>query len=128
LDPDLEIEFDEAEKSIEFDRGLAAHFQASANEKQRLLDIARAEHEQAENYRQLYLQEHAKNQRLEAENKRLEAENAQFRARPQYEIQNYIEQQKVARQYVSIPLHKKSKKQIYNPNQLPLWDPNVSYT
>ncbi len=127
MNPDLKIEFDEAEKSIELDRGLAAHFQTSANEKHRLLDIARAEHEQAEHYRQLYLQEHAEKIRLEAENKRLEDENARLRARPQYEIQNYIENQKVERQYVSIPLHKKSKKQIYNPNQLPLWDPNVSY-
>ncbi len=64
MDPDLEIEFDEAEKSIEFDRGLAAHFQASANEKQRLLDIARAKESEAELYKQLYLKEQAKNQQL----------------------------------------------------------------
>ena len=64
MDPGLEIEFDEAEKSIEFDRGLAAHFQASANEKQRLLDIARAKESEAELYKQLYLQEQAKNQQL----------------------------------------------------------------
>ena len=121
MDDDLEIEFANAEKSIEIERGLAAHYQASADEKQRLLDIARAEHEQAENYRQLYLEERMKNSRLEAE-------NTQLKSRPQYEIQNYIEKQKVERQYIALQPHKKSKKNSYNPNQLPLWDPNVSFT
>ena len=64
MDPDLEIEFDEAEKSIEFDRGLAAYFKTSADEKQRLLDIARAKESEADLYKQLYFQEQAKNQQL----------------------------------------------------------------
>lgn len=77
MDPDLDIELDDAEQSIVFERGLAAFSQTSAKQKQRLLDIARTEHNKAEYFKQLYEQEKAKTERLEAE-------IAQLRARPMY--------------------------------------------
>ena len=126
MDSEIDIEFDEAEQSIELERGLAAYFKTSADERQRLLDIARSEHAEAEHYRRLYAEEKEKNIRLTAENLRLEAENTQMRNRPQYEVGQYVERQTVERQYVSLPMRKKSRKIISNTNQLPLWDQDVS--
>lgn len=126
MDSEIDIEFDEAEQSIELERGLAAYFKTSADERQRLLDIARSEHAEAEHYRQLYAEEKEKNIQLTAENMRLEAENEQMRNRPQYEVGQYVERQTVERQYVTLPTRKKSRKVISNTNQLPLWDQDVS--
>lgn len=77
MEPDLEIELADAENSIEIERGFAALSKTSAQQKQRLLDIARNEHNRAEYYQQLYEQEKAKTERLEAE-------LAELRARPLY--------------------------------------------
>ena len=82
MDPDLEIELADAENSIEIERGFAALSKTSAQQKQRLLDIARTEHERADHFQQLYEQEKAKNERLEAE-------LAQLRARPLYYIDQF---------------------------------------
>lgn len=126
LDPDLEIEFDHAEKSIEFDRGLAAHFQASADQKQRLLDIARAEHAQAAYYKQLYAKEKAKNERLEAR-------VAELEARPNIITDQYVAVQNVTNQDINKqvlgylptintrPKPRNKSKIINLTNQLDLW-------
>ena len=126
LDPDLEIEFEDAEKSIEIDRGLAAHYQASADRKQRLLDIARAQQAEAERYKQLYAQEQVKNIRLKEENMRLEARVAELEARPQYQVGQYVEKMTIKKQVLSAPRapqHKKSS--IDLTNQYSLWDQNA---
>ena len=133
LDPDLEIEFDDAEKSIEFDRGLAAYFKTSADEKQRLLDIARAEHEKAERYQQLYAKERVKNERLETENMRLEARVAELEARPNIITDQYVAVQNVTNQDINKqvlgympqinarPKPRSRSKMIDLTNQLDLW-------
>ena len=133
LDPDLEIEFDEAEKSIEFDRGLAAYFQTSADQKQRLLDIARAKESEANLYKQLYFQEQAKNIRLKEENMRLEARVAELEARPNIVTDQLVLEQNVTNQEIKqqvlgympyIPTRPKprSKSKIIDlTNQLDLW-------
>ena len=79
MDDDLKIEFADAEQSIEIKKGLAALLQTSADQEQRLLDIARRQHEQAKRYRQLYEAEHTKNQALQTRYDALLCENEQLR-------------------------------------------------
>lgn len=133
MDPDLEIEFEDAEKSIEIDRGLAAHYQASADRKQRLLDIARAQQAEAERYKQLYAQEQVKNIRLKEENMRLEARVAELEARPNIVTDQLVLEQNVTNQEIKqqvlgympyLPTRPKprSKSKIIDlTNQLDLW-------
>ena len=133
MDPDLEIEFEDAEKSIEIDRGLAAHYQASADRKQRLLDIARAQQAEAERYKQLYAQEQVKNIRLKEENMRLEARVAELEARPNIVTDQLVLEQNITNQEIKqqvlgympyIPTRPKprSKSKIIDlTNQLDLW-------
>ena len=121
MDPDLEIEFDEAEKSIEFDRGLAAHFQASANEKQRLLDIARAKESEADLYKQLYLQEKAKNQQLLQRIADLERNGTTYNVQG-----NYYEALNIGKLVAPKP-RKSKRKDTDLTNQLDLWtNPAIS--
>ena len=133
MDPDLEIAFDDAEKSIEFDRGLAAYFKTSADEKQRLLDIARSEQAEAERYKQLYAQEQVKNIRLKEENMRLEARVAELEARPNIVTDQLVLEQNVTNQdikqqvlgympYVPTRPKPRSRSKIIDlTNQLDLW-------
>ena len=133
MDSDLEIEFEDAEKSIEIDRGLAAHYQASADRKQRLLDIARSQQAEAERYKQLYAQEQVKNIRLKEENMRLEARVAELEARPNIVTDQLVLEQNVTNQEIKqqvlgympyIPTRPKprSKSKIIDlTNQLDLW-------
>ena len=121
MDPDLEIEFDEAEKSIEFERGLAAHFQTSANQKQRLLDIARLKESEAELYKQLYFQEQAKNQQLLQRIADLERNGTTFNVQG-----NYYEALNIGK--LIAPKPKRSKRKDTDlTNQLDLWtNPAIS--
>ena len=133
MDSDLEIEFEDAEKSIEIDRGLAAHYQASADRKQRLLDIARAQQAEAERYKQLYAQEQVKNIRLKEENMRLEARVAELEARPNIVTDQLVLEQNVTNQEIKqqvlgympyLPTRPKPRsrsKIIDLTNQLDLW-------
>ena len=121
MDPDLEIEFDEAEKSIEFDRGLAAHFQTSADQKQRLLDIARAKESEADLYKQLYFQEQAKNQQLLQRIADLERNGTTYNVQG-----NYYETLNIDK--VIAPKPRKTKRKVIDlTNQLDLWtNPAIS--
>ena len=121
MDPDLEIEFDEAEKSIEFERGLAAHFQSSANQKQRLLDIAHLKESEAELYKQLYFQEQAKNQQLLQRIADLERNGTTFNVQG-----NYYEALNIGK--LIAPKPKRSKRKDTDlTNQLDLWtNPAIS--
>ncbi len=65
MDNRYSIEKEKLSQSIEFEKGLAAHFSASADEKQRLYELAQAEHAEAEKYKHLYEEEKAKNALLE---------------------------------------------------------------
>ena len=133
MDSDLEREFEDAEKSIEIDRGLAAHYQASADRKQRLLDIARAQQAEAERYKQLYAQEQVKNIRLKEENMRLEARVAELEARPNIVTDQLVLEQNVTNQEIKqqvlgympyLPTRPKPRsrsKIIDLTNQLDLW-------
>lgn len=60
MDNRYSIEKEKLSQSIEFEKGLAAHFSASADEKQRLYELAQAEHAEAEKYKRLYEEEKAK--------------------------------------------------------------------
>lgn len=121
MDDDLEIEFEKAEQSIEHDRGLAAHFQASANEKQRLLDIARAKESEAELYKQLYFQEQAKNQQLLQRIADLERNGTTYNVQG-----NYYEALNVGKLVAPKP-RKSKRKDTDLTNQLDLWtNPAIS--
>ena len=121
MDPDLEIEFDAAEKSIEFERGLAAYFKTSADEKQRLLDIARAKESEAELYKQLYLKEQAKNQQLLQRITDLERNGTTYNVQG-----DYYEALNIGK--LIAPKPKKTKRKITDlTNQLDLWtNPAIS--
>lgn len=121
MDPDLEIEFDEAEKSIEFERGLAAYFKTSADEKQRLLDIARAKQSEADLYKQLYLQEQTKNQQLLQRIADLERNGTTYNVQG-----DYYEALNIGK--LIAPKPKKTKRKITDlTNQLDLWtNPAIS--
>jgi hypothetical protein len=128
VDPDLKIEFEQAERSIENDRGLSAHYKASADQKQRLLDIARQESTRAEHYKQLYEDEHRQNEQHQAYIAKLEARVAELEARPtnvyadQYVNLQQVAQQKVHNQLVAGTQRKRGKNKILDlSNQLTLW-------
>ena len=76
------------------------------------------------------------NERLQAELKEkdtrieeLKAKVAKLEARPtnlNIQADQYVENQSVSKQIIALRPTKRSKtKQIYNSNQLPLWDPNA---
>lgn len=132
MDYDLEIAFEKAERSIEYDRGLAAHYKASADEKQRLLDIARQEHTRAEHMQQLFEAVQSQNLQLQLENQRLHARINQLEARPtiytdQFVGIQHVTQQNVRNQLVTGTTRKRIAKNKYidHPNQLNLW-PNTT--
>lgn len=54
----------------------------------------------------------------------LEARVAELEARPQFEVAQYVENQTIKKQVLSYSVARR-KKQIYTPNQLPLWDPSA---
>ena len=122
LDDDLKIEFADAEQSIEIKKGLAALLQTSADKEQRLLDIARRQHEQAERYRQLYEAEHTKNQALQTRYDALLCENEQLRNRPTHvTADKYVENFTVGQQIFALQSQKrKAAKHINLTNQLDL--------
>jgi len=133
VDYDLEIEFEKAEQSIENDRGLAAHYKASADEKQRLLDLARQEKNRADQLQRLLAVTQSQNIQLQHENQRLQARIAELEARPTniyadqlVGVQN-VTQQHVHNQLVTGNSRKRTRKPHYLdlPNQLQLW-PNMT--
>ena len=133
MDYDLEIEFEKAEQSIENDRGLAAHYKASAEQKQRLLDLARQEHARADQLQKLLAVTQSQNIQLQHENQRLQARVAELEARPTniytdqlVGVQN-VTQQNVCNQLVTATTRKRTRKPHYLnlPNQLQLW-PNTT--
>lgn len=132
MDDDLEIEFEKAEQSIENDRGLAAHYKASAHEKQRLLDLARQEHNRADQLQKLLEVSQSQNIRLQLENQRLQSRVAELEARPTIYadqlvgVQN-VTQQNVCNQLVSGSTRKRNVKNKYLDltNQLNIW-PNTT--
>ena len=128
---ELEIEFEKAEQSIEYDRGVAAHYKASADEKQRLLDLARQEKDRADQLQKLLELTQSQNNRLELENQGLKARVAELEARPQsIKAGQYIEQLNVAHQVIemqakrSVKKLKSQTKVVDDPNQLDLWKDN----
>lgn len=128
---ELEIEFEKAEQSIEYDRGLAAHYKASADEKQRLLDLARQEKDRADQLQKLLELTQSQNNRLELENQGLKARVAELEARPQsIKAGQYIEQLNVAHQVIEMQANRSVKKLksktkvVDDPNQLDLWKDN----
>lgn len=129
MDYDLEIEFEKAEQSIEYDRGLAAHYKTSADEKQRLLDLARHEHANARYNQRLLEASQSENIRLRLENQRLQARIAELEARPttihadQYVGEQHVTQQLVRNQLVNGTPRKRiaKNKHIDLSNQLNLW-------
>ena len=129
MDPDLEIEFKNAEQSIENDRGLAAHYKASADEKQRLLDLARQEHARADQLQKLLEVSQSQNIRLQLENQRLQAQVNQLASRP-LNVGNYVESVNIER-YLNLPPTTKRPRRIKptissNDLTLPLWDSNIA--
>lgn len=130
MDPDLEIEFEKAEQSIENDRGLAAHYKASADEKQRLLDLARQEHARADQLQKLLEVTQSQNVRLQLENQRLQAHINRLESRPLNVNGPYIESANIER-YLNLPATPKRlrrTKPIITSNDptLPLWDSNLA--
>ena len=130
MDYDLEIEFEKAEQSIENDRGLAAQYKASADEKQRLLDLARQEHARADQLQKLLAVTQSQNVRLQLENQRLQAQVNQLASRPLNVNGPYIESANIER-YLNlppIPKHSRRNKPINTSNDptLPLWDSNIA--
>ena len=130
MDYDLEIEFEKAEQSIENDRGLAAHYKASADEKQRLLDLARQEHARADQLQKLLEASQAQNIRLQLENQRLQDQVDQLESRPLNVNGDYVESVKIER-YLNLPPTPKRpcrNKPIITSNDptLPLWDSNLA--
>ncbi len=125
---ELEIEFEKAEQSIEYDRGLAAHYKASADEKQRLLDLARQEKDRADQLQKLLELTQSQNNRLELENQGLKARVAELEARPtiyadQLVNNQHVEQQVVRKQVVTLSSSKRlglKSKHINLTNQLKL--------
>lgn len=60
--------------------------------------------------------------------KELEARVAELEARPQFQVEQYIEQQHIGQQYYAVQRPIARKKHAINPsNQLPLWE-HVSFT
>ena len=135
MDPDLEIEFEKAEQSIEHDRGLAAHYKASADEKQRLLDLARQEHARADQLQQLLETTQTQNTNLRLENQRLLARIAELEARPtihaeQLVAEQHVAQQNVINQLVAGNTRKRTSKNKYIDltNQLTLWTNTTTFS
>jgi hypothetical protein len=129
VDPDLKIEFEQAERSIENDRGLSAHYKASADQKQRLLDIARQESTRAEHYKQLYEDEHRQNEQHQAYIAKLEARVAELEARPtNVYAESFIETLNAKKVLFPQQRHpgKRNKKHIEDSSQLflELWKNN----
>ena len=133
MDYDLEIEFEKAEQSIENDRGLAAHYKASADEKQRLLDLARQEKARADQLQKLLAVTQSQNIQLQHENQRLQSRVAELEARPTniytdqlVGVQN-VTQQHVRNQLVTGNTRKRNAKNKYLDlsNQLDIW-PNMT--
>lgn len=122
MDDNLEIEFADALQSIEQKRGLAALLQTSADQEQRLLDIARHERAEAKRYRLLYETEHAKNQALQSRCDELLRENEQLRNRPlSITTDKYIESFSIGQQLFTLQTTKrKSAKRIDFTDQLNL--------
>ena len=130
MDYDLEIEFEKAEQSIEHDKGLAAHYKASAEQKQRLLDLARQEHARADQLQKLLAVTQSQNIRLQLENQRLQAQVNQLESRPLNVGGDYIESANIER-YLNLPptpkRPRRNKPQIStNDLTLPLWDSNIA--
>ena len=130
MDDDLEIEFEKAEQSIENDRGLAAHYKASADEKQRLLDLARQEHARADQLQKLLAVTQSQNIRLQLENQRLQAHINRLESRPLNVKGPYIESVNIER-YLNLPPTSKRPRRIKpqistNDLTLPLWDSNIA--
>lgn len=129
MDYDLEIEFEKAEQSIENDRGLAAHYKASADEKQRLLDLARQEKARADQLQKLLAVLQSQNIRLQLENQRLQAQVNRLESRP-LNVGNYVESVNIER-YLNLPATPKRPRRIKsqistNDLTLPLWDSNIA--
>ena len=130
LDDDLEIEFEKAEQSIEHDRGLVAYYKASADEKQRLLELARQEHTRADQLQKLLAVTQSQNIQLQHENQRLQARVAELEARPvSVTADKYFENYNVAHQIVTLQprlttKRLKSKNKFIDTNQLDIWKDN----
>ena len=86
--------------------------------------------------RSALIQSNAREQKLSEENIALKNQNAQLRqrvaeleARPQFQVEQYIEQQHIGHQYYALqrPMARK-KRAIDTSNQLPLWEQNASLT
>ena len=127
---ELEIEFEKAEQSIEYDRGLAAHYKASADEKQRLLDLARQEHARADQLQKLLAVTQSQNVRLQLENQRLQTQVNQLASRPLNVNGPYIESANIER-YLNLPPTPKRPRRnkpiiTSNDTTLPLWDSNIA--
>ena len=130
MDYDLEIEFEKAEQSIENDRGLAAYYKASAEQKQRLLDLARQEHVRADQLQKLLEVSQSQNIRLQLENQRLQAQVNQLQSRPLNVAGDYLESVNIER-YLNLPPTSKRPRRIKpqistNDLTLPLWDSNIA--
>lgn len=130
MDYDLEIEFEKAELSIENDRGLAAHYKVSADEKQRLLDLARQEHARADQLQKLLAVTQSQNVRLQLENQRLQAHINRLESRPLNVNGPYIESANIER-YLNLPATPKRSRRnkpiiTSNDPTLPLWDSNIA--
>lgn len=134
MDYDLEIEFEKAEQSIEQYKGLAAYFKASADETQRLLDLANQEHERAGQLQKLLEVSQSQNVRLQLENQRLQSRVAELEARPTIYadqlvgVQN-VTQQNVRNQLVTGTTRKRNAKNKYLDltNQLNIWPNTTTY-
>ena len=130
MDDDLKIEFEKAEQSIENDRGLAAHYKASADEKQRLLDIARQEHNRADRYQKLLEVTQSENVQLQHEIQRLQARIEQLESRPISVGGDYFESVNIERYLNCLPSPKRARRNkpsiSSNDLTLPLWDSNLA--
>lgn len=86
--------------------------------------------------RSALIQSNAREQKLSEENIALKNQNAQLRqriaeleARPQFQVEQYIEQQHIGHQYYALQRPTARKKHaIDTSNQLPLWEQNASLT